>query len=267
MLGLVPFLQASGIAVKPESLKIHLAGWNGVEHPLHVFFAGHFPDWQSHQTKRNFGCAQVLSLIDLGKSAWLFVGVYEVLGCIPHPQHEGHFLYTMQLLPNQDDLIGRIVVTHERTRQAYIWLKDIRLPIHEIRPQKMTIGDFPGFNHVRITYAELQIIVQQQLPSWKSALGNVKGVYLITDTTTGNHYVGKASGEVGLWQRWCDYATNGHGGNKYLKALLAEHGPAYASHFQYAILEIADTHASEQDIQAREQHWMRVLGTRAFGLN
>jgi hypothetical protein len=38
-------------------------------------------------------------------------------------------------------------------------------------------------------------------------------------------------------------------------------------HFQHSVLEIADTHASEQDILDRESHWMKVLGSRAHGLN
>lgn len=268
MLNLVPFLQAVGLSVQPANMKVHLAGRNGNEHPLDVYFAGHFADWQAHQTKRNFGCAQVLSLIDLGHQRWLFVGVYSVLACEPHPNIAGHFRYSMQLLPNQDDLLGRIVVHHERTRQAYIWLKDdVPLPILEIRPSKMTIGDFPGYNAVRISYVQLQIITRQLIPSWYAALGNIKGVYLITDTSTGKQYVGKASGQVGIWQRWCDYAHNGHGGNEKLMGLLAKHGHQYAKNFQYAILEIADTHASEQDIQAREQYWMSILATRDFGLN
>ena len=39
------------------------------------------------------------------------------------------------------------------------------------------------------------------------------------------------------------------------------------SHFQYSILEIADTHASDADILVRESYWMSALKTRDFGLN
>ena len=39
------------------------------------------------------------------------------------------------------------------------------------------------------------------------------------------------------------------------------------SNFQYSILEIADTHASDDDILDRESYWMKVLKTREFGLN
>ena len=92
-------------------------------------------------------------------------------------------------------------------------------------------------------------------------------MYLILDTSTGKAYVGKASGEVGIWQRWCAYAKNGHGGNVELKRLLKDKAADYVKNFQYSILEIADTHASEADILKRESYWMEVLKSREFGLN
>ncbi|MDZ4852281.1 MAG: GIY-YIG nuclease family protein [Pirellulaceae bacterium] len=268
MLGLVPYLTASGVKFDPGNTKIHLACWNGIEHPLDVFYAGGWQAWQDGQTKRNFECSNVLSLIDLGRSHWLFVGVYEVLRCQPSPKGNGHFLYTTKLLANQSELIGRVIVHHQRTRQSYVWFKPaMELPIVEIRREKMTIADFPGYNAVVINHSSLQIITRQKIASWHAALANIKGVYLIVDTTTGKPYVGKASGSVGVWQRWCAYADNGHGGNVELKNVLKEKGSEHMRNFQYSILEIADTHASNEDILERESYWMNVLRSREFGLN
>ena len=161
-----------------------------------------------------------------------------------------------------------MIVRHQRTRQSYVWLKpEMPLTVVEYRREKMTIGEFPGYNSVAISNGVLRIITEQKIASWHAALSNIKGVYLITDTSTGKHYVGKASGNVGIWQRWCDYAVTGHGGNVDLKTLLSQHGPEHRRHFQYSILEIADTHASDLDILARESYWMNVLKTREFGLN
>ena len=270
MIGLVEFLQTAGLPVETgkKKLKVHLACWNGHDHPIDVYFAGGFDDWQASQKQRNFSCSQVLSLIDLGNSEWLFVGLYEVIDCKSHPREKGRLHYSMELLPKQEELVARIVVRHKRPRQSYIWLTpEIALPIVEIRRQKLTIGEFPGYNAVAISHSQLQIITNQKIWSWYGALANVKGVYLITDTTTGKHYVGKASGDVGIWQRWCSYAKTGHGGNKELKKLLSKKGGDYARHFQYSILEIADSNASEQDIRDRESHWMNTLKSRDFGLN
>ncbi len=96
MLGLVEFLSASGLTFNLQSTKVHLACWNGFEHPLDVYFAGNFQAWQEHQNQRNFECEHVLSLIDLGKSRWLFAGVYDVHGRTDHPAHPGHHLYATQ---------------------------------------------------------------------------------------------------------------------------------------------------------------------------
>jgi len=136
------------------------------------------------------------------------------------------------------------------------------MAVHELRPQRLTVADFPGYASVIISKATLDIIVQQQIASWKSALSSVAGVYLITDTETGKHYVGSAYGEGGFWQRWSEYSATGHGHNKALLALLAIKSVAYASKFQFCILEIADTHASKNDVLARETHWKNALCSR-----
>lgn len=268
MIGLIEFLIASGLTFNTQKTKVHLACWSGQEHPLDVYFAGKFQGWQEHQNKRNFDCEHILSLIDLGQSRWLFVGVYDVLGRAMHPTLPERHLYSTAPRPGFEELVGRVVVEHIRTRQSYIWLRpEIRLPISEIRNRRMTIGEFPGYNAVLIRHPILRVITHQVVPSWHAALKNIKGVYLITDTVTGKQYVGKASGDVGIWQRWCAYADNGHGGNVKLKELLRQNGPEYMAHFQYSILEIADTHASDIDILSRESHWMHVLKSREFGLN
>lgn len=268
MLGLISFLTASGVKFDPADTKIHLACWNGEDRPIDVYYSGHFKEWQEHQGRKNFKGSYVMGLIDLGRGHWLFAGVYRVLGCKPHPQFPEAVLYSTELLAGQDDLLGRIIVAHQRTRQSYVWCKpDMALTIAEVRRERMTIADFPGYNAVVISYASLQIIARQRIASWHAALSNIRGIYLILDTATGKPYVGKASGEVGIWQRWCAYADNGHGGNVELKRLLKDTGADYAKNFQYSILEIVDTHASDADILRREGYWMEVLKSRQFGLN
>jgi len=271
MIGLVDFLKASGVGVSTESLKVHLAcrpprGDN----PLDVFLAGNFDAWQSWQNRKNFPCSQVLSLIDCSWGSWLFAGVYSVEGRRDHPDHPKVSLYDLKLLEGQDDYVGRLFIKHQRkSRPTYIWYKHDHhnFPLSEIRPEKLTVGDFPGYKHVVIAHGLLKIITQQGLPSWRSALSHVRGIYLITDTTTGKPYVGKADGNSGLWQRWCEYANTGHGGNKELRKLLAKEGAEHASKFQFSILEIMEPQASEGEVLAREEHWMSVLHSRTHGLN
>ena len=272
MIGLIDFLKTSGVGinVQKRKLKIHLACYNQKEYPLEVFYAGRFKEWQERQGQRNFSCEHVISLIDMSGGNWLFAGVYEILDCKPHPEFTGDFLYSTQILPQQEDLIGRIVIHHKRNgvRASYIWHKpDIALTVSEIRSKPLTIQEFPGYNAVVISHSNLKIITDQKIATWHGALANVNGIYLITDKTTGKHYVGKASGNEGIWQRWCAYAKDGHGGNVQLKRLLAQEGAQHMNHFQYSILEIADSHASDKDILNRESYWMEALKTRDFGMN
>src|SRR5882757_1661593 len=103
MINLVVFLKAAGIDFNINDLKIHLAGWNGHEHPIDEFYAGNFKEWQEWQSRRNFSCSHILSLIDLGCGKWMFAGIYAVRGCKRHLK--GGFKYSTKLVPKQDDLI------------------------------------------------------------------------------------------------------------------------------------------------------------------
>jgi hypothetical protein len=269
LIGLVPFLKANGVAVDEADLKIHLACWNGKEDPINGYYAGVFKEWQEEQTRKNFECAQVLSLIDIGPGEWLFVGVYRVTKPAKrHPRRPQIFVYGTEALAGQDHLIGRIKVAHKRSRASYVWHKPpVTLPIIEVMREKQVMGDFPGYNKVTVSHQELRTIIGQRIASWHGALANIKGVYLISDKVTGGQYVGKASGCDGIWSRWTSYAKNGHGGNVELKKLLRQKGEGHMANLQYSVLEIADTHASDADILQRESYWVRALGSRVHGLN
>ncbi len=84
----------------------------------------------------------------------------------------------------------------------------------------------------------------------------------LESTDTGKLYVGSATGGEGIWSRWCAYSTTGHGGNCELADLLREKGDTYAENFHFGVLEIADTHASTDDILRRESYWKDLLRTR-----
>jgi len=265
MLRLIDLLTAKTIPL--EDYKIHLATGINLP-PLTAYFEGKFKQWQERQNGKNFECAQIVSLISLGGDRWLFAGVYKVLGVkkgrgVP-------YLYNTELLPGQDDIIGRVIVRYKRKyRASYIWGRRYGkdLAVEEVRPARMAVEEFPGYNKVVVSHAMLKLIVDQAEPSWKSALASVKGVYLIVDTASGKAYVGSATAEGGLWERWSAYARTGHGGNKELKVLLARRGLKYADNFQYSVLETADSHASNEAIDARECHWKEALLSREFGYN
>lgn len=255
--------------INPQSAKVHLACWNGHNHPIDIFFDGKFEEWQSWQTSRNFGRPFIVSLIDLGWGRWLFGGAYRSLACSDEKQGNC-YKYTTELMPETEEFTGRVVVDFKRSgRNSYRKAETIsdQLEVVEMKSERLTFQDFSGYFKVLLTKSELDRIVRQQIPSWKAGLSHVAGVYLITDNSDGRLYVGSATGTQGLWARWSAYSADGHGGNTELRALLKEKGREHAQNFQYSVLEIADTHASVEDVRARETHWKNVLRSREFGLN
>jgi hypothetical protein len=264
---LIDTLLAWNVPLNSNNYKIHLAT-SDVDPPLEAFFAGRFKKWQEYQTRKNFPCEHVISLIEISKHKWLFAGVYKILGC--EKKSEKHFEYSTVLLPGQEDFVGRIIVRHERTgRQSYLRGDPAggEFFICEIRERKLTIQEFPGYNSVLITHSKLSLIINQAIQSWYGALSNVKGIYLISDEKTGKLYVGSATGDGGIWQRWAGYTTNGHGGNKELRAVLKANDPGHEKYFRYSILEIADSHATDEYIVERESYWKNILLSRGFGYN
>lgn len=262
--------------LEPHKAKLHLANWNGYHDPLDVFLAGEFPDWQSYQSQRNFERQFVVSLIKLKeRDRWLFAGAHLVEGTchrVPDPTVSGQecWRYPMSELEATSDLTGRLVAHFTRPgRNSYLnaetWVD--KLTLSEIYPTRLTVGDFPGYRSVELTFDELRLIADQGLPSWRAALSSVGGVYLISDTETGHLYVGSASGAGGIWQRWTDYAATGHGGNVELRTIVNGSELDRARAFHFSILEIADIHTGEADLIARERHWKRVLLSRSHGLN
>ena len=258
--------------IKPEDCKIHLAARSGKgENPLDVYLAGDFDRWQESQTQKNFQKKYVVSLISLPeKNGWLFAGVHDSLGCKPKAKNSTCFRYSLRRREATNELCGRLVVRFDRTfRQSYLvaqrWVDD--LIVAEMRTERYQVIEFPGFSQAMVTKQELDLIVGQQISSWRSALSSVAGVYVIADTKTGKFYIGSATGDHGIWGRWCQYSKSGHGGNKELRALLKKKGAKYATNFQYGILETADSRASENDVIVREVHWKELLLSRLHGYN
>lgn len=257
-------------SIKLDDYKIHFAtgkDWS----PLEAFFDGKFKQWQEHQSKKNFQCKHILSLIYLGNNQWLFAGIYKVKDVKPYRwKGKNHFMYSTQEVKGLDHLTGKAIIQFSKTcRNSYLCSPKYKnqLFLMGLRDQRMTIGDFPGYNSVLLSYRMLKTVVRESIPSWKSSLSNVAGIYLVTDTSDGKIYVGSASGGDGIWQRWKDYVKNGHGGNKELRNLLRKKKIDHAERFQFSLLEICDINSSKDYIISREVHWKNVLKTREFGLN
>lgn len=158
------------------------------------------------------------------------------------------------------DMAGRLVV---RWRSPRTWRLNgttvAGYPVESIADAEPI--PFPGFDRLILDYPALQAVMREpRYASWRTALGSVMGVYLITDTRSGRHYVGKAGGAENIRQRWDAYATTGHGGNKELRPLDPEA-------FQFSLLRVFDPSTPVSVIDMSESHFKRALDTRRHGLN
>ena len=208
------FLAIMNPSLDPAGTKVHLATQGRGEHPLDLYRIGQFEEFQCWQRRKNFERKFVLALIERpARDSWLFAGVYHSSGVKSKEWRDDRQLeyYRYELVEDGTcgEMNGRIVATFARRgRQSYLdaekWIDKILLS--EIFEEKLSFGKFPGFRAVNLTKDELELMIQKSLDSWRTALSNVAGVYLISDTTSGKLYVGSAYGEEGIWQRWSDYA-------------------------------------------------------------
>lgn len=223
-----------------------------------------FLDYQNTQRKDIFGGVDyIVSFIGEEGVLASFIGVYRMNG---RAETNGCFKYSMEETEGYEDLKERVIIRWVNPISWHQWIKN-EMEVLEISP---------GLHHKRFTdyfelildFTELQEIVINQYADWHRVLSAVKGVYLINDTGGGKLYIGSAYGEDGLWGRWSEYvATNGHGGNKALKALIDEDWEYASKHFQFSILMILPKTVTADEAIRKEQLFKRKLGTNSFGLN
>lgn len=174
----------------------------------------------------------------------------------------------------------RLVIRfHKNFQNGIVLAKNIinELEVIEVWNPDKTLDDktFPGYKNVSVNYRELKKKLESS--EWRTALSCRKGVYLITDRSTGRLYVGSAYGATGILGRWKTYiksgydkseVENGKYPNKKLQELVNEKGLSYIQdNYQYSILETFTDDVSDEYIIARESWWKEALRSRQFGYN
>lgn len=258
----------------PEDYKLHLACWNAFDQPLDVFVRDRdeWDRWNMWRAKRDdFSRDFIFALINNyhEEDSWLFGGVYRVLS--RKPVDDSHS-YKIKLLTESKPYVGRLKLTLKRPGRAKAvnfenYYRD--LIVSEVLPVPYTGEVFPGYDKIDIGFSTLEQIIRRQRSDWKTALGNAKGVYLITDIRNGKRYVGSAYGSSGIWSRWECYIGTGHGYNDELTRLISKQGLKYAQkHFRFALLDYFPMKADDDFVIRRETYWKEVLQTRgARGYN
>lgn len=235
--------------------------------------------WKTKHPNNNLNHADYLlafaQYYPYGPEYFIFGGLYKIKKIEPEVFDEVG--YELTLMEDYKEYRKRLIVKLKKPigrdlyNRLYKNIQDTLEPeVYEIAPNTK-LGHFPGYQNVTLSHPQMQQIILRNEPSWKQALMNVKGVYVITDLSNGKLYIGSASGNTdGIWQRWSDYANieNLTGGNKLLNEIKLDKGKDYiVNNFQYSILEIFDTKTKADTIINRENYWKNVFCTRKYGMN
>lgn len=258
-----------------DDYKIHFAVWNQKEQPLNVFLSSvaEFQAWNEHKGKSNIWTKKyIFSLVDFyhEKNSWLFAGIWEVLA-IEKTKH------IVELTSIGKEFVGRLKIDYqlEARERRRLMVKDSvslydKFILKEILVEEYSGVEFNGFDEIKLEFDELKVIFDKGVRTWKNALSNIKGIYLIADKKTGKQYVGSAYEEVeGIWGRWRTYIQTGHGNHsKKLKDLVNSKGLSYAKeNFTFSLLESFSKRIEDTEVIGRENFWKEALLSRQHGYN
>ena len=248
---------------------------------------GYLDLYQSIQSPTLFnGYDIVASFLGTEGTNGVFQGFYKIGGSSPFkPYFQAHLpkdfvqdrvmleesplVYELTSLELLSDMKDRIVIDWGKGTINWCQNGTTAKELLEIRPAVSEIS-FTSYNDVLLSYETLHKIVYNKAvyKVWEDKLSAVAGVYLITDTKTGKHYVGSASGKQGgIWGRWSEYAHTKHGGNKLLKELISADAD-YCKNFQYSILETFPIKGYPYEVLKSEKLYkQKLLSYYPYGLN
>lgn len=204
----------------------------------------------------------VIGLVRIEGDKWLLFNISKITARLGILRGVG---YEYEEIDEYSKYFGRVIIEYENRCQHLIRKAESVLDecvVSQILEQVYEDDSFPGYDAVNLSWMSLKRVIKTEV--WKTALGNQKGVYLITDVTNGKLYVGSAYGGDMIYGRWLDYTKNGHGGNVGLKSLDFDY---IKNNFRYSILETYRSTTDDDFIIDREGWWKNVLQSRSYGYN
>lgn len=223
-----------------------------------------FLDYQSTQHRDIFRDVEyIASFIGEEGTDARFIGVYRITGsCF----RDGKYHYTMEEKSGFEDIKERVIIRWKNPIAWHQWIAN-DMEVTRLSPG-LHYSPISDYNDIVLSFTDLEQIVLHQYADWKILLSAIKGVYLITDMSTGKLYVGSAYGEGGVWQRWREYVvTGGHGGNKLLMELIQADSDHARKHFRFSLLMLLSKTVTAEEAISKEQLFKRKLGSNSFGLN
>jgi len=242
--------------------------FGGIWNPIEIFknknfqhlLDGHY--W-NYEGKKSYKNGQItVGFIKIKGDLWLLFHIGRITEDLNILNGVG---YKYETLTEYEKYFGRLIVRYKNQSQNMVRLANSVMNECEVEQILSDVFDndiFPGYDKVNVSWSELSRLIDKE--TWRTALQNQKGVYLIADISNGKKYVGSAYGENMILGRWQNYVKNGHGGNVGLKILDFDY---IRKNFRYSILDIYKSTIEDQIIIERESWWKEVLQSRQFGYN
>ena len=92
----------------------------------------------------------------------------------------------------------------------------------EILDKSYSSRIFPDYELIDFPFATIKTIIDRNSQDKKRAIESIKGIYMLSDTKNGKHYIVFSYGDYGIGSRSSWYCNNGHGDNKELIALVSK---------------------------------------------
>lgn len=165
--------------------------------------------------------------------------------------------FQFRLRPELAGLQGRLVLEWPGLERSWWrWAARNEFRVHALHEESQLVRPMPSWRELVLEWSQLRTLPA----SWRAALGQWRGVYLVLDGASGKAYVGSAAGQENILGRWDAYAATGDGGNKGLRGRDPRE-------FRFSVLERVAPDMPVEEVVAIEDSWKRRLGTRDFGLN
>jgi len=222
-------------------------------------------NWQfwNYSKKRSFKEGEIaIGFVKVNTDKWLLFDISHVKKDLNIFNGVG---YEYESIEKYEKFLGRTIIKFKNNSQNLVRKATSVIDnclVSQLLETTFNDDIFPGYENVNISWKRLEKVINNN--SWKAALTNQKGVYLITDKSSGKMYVGSAYGENMLHGRWTNYIKNGHGGNKELRNLKFD---TIKENFNYSILEIYKSTIDDKIIINRESWWKKTLMSKKYGYN
>ncbi|MGD9562828.1 MAG: GIY-YIG nuclease family protein [Pyrinomonadaceae bacterium] len=247
--------------------KIRFVTSNGATNPIDLFKndRSQMDKWLYKNPKRVRVFREGQTVVGLARiegGKWLLFDVGEIKKDLNQLNAVG---YEFEHVSEYEKYFGRVIVEFKNRSQQMVRRAESvidRCVVRQILEDTFDNDVFPGYENVNLSWNDLNRVLTKSV--WKTALENQKGVYLITDKSNGQMYVGSAYGTTMIYGRWASYVKCGHGGNVELKKRTFDH---IKENFYYSILDIYKSTIEDKVIISRESWWKKTLMTREFGYN